>query len=286
MILITGATGKLGQSVIEHLLTKTKASEIIAFVRDQNKIRDLIDRGIGYRIGNYDDTKSIADAMIGIDKVVLISGLDENRFQQHKNIIDAAKLNGVTQIVYTSLAIKDINQSEIKSFMMSHFQTEDYIKDSGLNFTIMRNTLYTDGIQMFAGDKVFETGIFLPAGYGKVPYALRNEMGEAIANVVLQDGHLNKTYMITGNSMYSYDDVAKQLTKLSGNEVNYTNAEEQTFLDAIAHAGLPDFIVSLIVGFSKDIKNSLYEIESDDLKLLLNRQPAALDVALKEIYQL
>src|SRR5690606_1690766 len=132
-------------------------------------------------------------------------------------------------IVYTGVSLKDVNTSAIKILMESHFQTEDYIKDSGLAYTFLRNTLYTDVIPMHVGEKVFETGILLPAGNGKVPYALRREMGEAAAKVLLQNGHENRTYEITGSELYSYTDVAQTLSELSGKSIAYTDVDATAF---------------------------------------------------------
>lgn len=286
MILVTGATGHLGNATLEHLLTKTSANNIVAFVRDPNKAKHLQEKGIEIRTGTFDDAASIDKAMQGIDKVLLISGLDLHRFQQHKNVVDAAKKAGVKHIVYTSVAFKDVATSAIKSLMESHFQTEDYIKESGLPYTLLRNTLYTDGIPHFAGEKVLETGIFLPSENGKVPYALRNEMGEAAANVLMQDGHENKTYNITGNEMYSYDDVARELSSLSGKTVTYTSADPVVFTEQLKQFGVPEFGIFIATGFSEDIKNQQFEIVSNDLENLLGRKPADLKEGLKQIFNL
>lgn len=286
MILVTGSTGKLGAATIQHLLNKTDVSNIKAFARDINKAGHLVEQGIETRIGSFDDIASLDNAMQGIEKVLLVSGLDHNRFQQHKNVVDAAKNAGVKHIIYTSLSINDVSTSALKSLMESHFQTEDYIKESGLKYTILRNTLYADGIPMFVGAKVFETGIYLPTAEGKVPYALRNEMAEAAANVLLQNEHNNKTYEISGNELYSFQDIANVLSELSGKTVQYTNADTTTFPTLLKQWGVPDYGIYIVSGFSADIKDKQFEIVSGDLEKLLGRKPLNLKESLKTIYQL
>lgn len=286
MILVTGATGHLGSATIKHLLKSTEASNIVAFARDENKAKYLKEKGIEVRIGTFDDTSSLDKAMQGIDKVFLISGADQNRLQQHKNVVDAAKKVGVKHIVYTGVSLKDVKTSAIKSFMESHFQTEDYIKESGMANTILRNNLYADGIPFFVGEKVLETGIYLPSANGKVPYALRREMGEAAANVLLQSGHENKTYEIAGNELYSYHDVAKILSELSGKSVTYTDIEASVFTEQLKQIGVPEIGIFIATGFSTDIKNEQYEIVTNDLEKLLGRKPTNLKDSLKEIYKL
>jgi len=286
MILVTGATGQLGTATIEHLLNNISSHKIMAFARDENKAKHLKEKGVRFRLGNFEDTASLDAAMQGIEKVLLISTIDHDRFQQHKNVVDAAKKAGVKHIAYTGVTLKDVNTSAVKFLMDSHFQTEDYIKESGLNYTFLRNSLYAEVIPMYVGEKVFEAGIYLPTGNGKVGYALRREMGEAAANVLLQNGHENKTYQITGSELYSYQDVANKLSLLSDKTVNYTDADAATFPDKLKEHGVPELRILIASGFSADIKNGQYEIVSNDLENLLGRKSATLKESLKEIYNL
>lgn len=286
MILVTGATGHLGTATIGHLLKNTMSNNIVGFARDENKAKHLKEKGVEVRFGNFEDKASLDKAMQGIEKVLLISTIDPHRYQQHQNVVDAAKKAGVKLIAYTGVTLKDVNTSAVKFLMDSHFQTEDYIKASGLYYTFLRNSLYADVIPMHVGEKVFETGIYLPAGNGKVAYALRREMGEAAANLLLQNGHENKTYQITGSKLYSYQDVANELGLLSGKTVHYTDADAATFPNKLKELGVSETGIMIASGFSADIKNKQYEIVSNDLEKLLGRKPASLRDSLKEIYQL
>lgn len=286
MILVTGATGYLGAATTDHLLSRTDAGNIAVLARSAEKAKALADKGVQVRIGDFDDIPSLDQAMQGIEKVLLVSTVDHHRLQQHKNVVDAARRAGVRHIAYTGVSMKDLSTSAIAGLMESHFQTEDYIRNSGLPFTFLRNTLYTDGIPLFAGEQVFETGIYFPAGTGAVPFALRNEMGEAAANVLLGNGHENKTYQITGDTLYSYADVAGELSALSGKTVTYTDAKAADYADKLKQNGVPEFLVSMLGGFAADIKNKQFEIVSSDLESLLGRKPASLKEGLKLIYNL
>ncbi|HEY5371085.1 MAG TPA: SDR family oxidoreductase [Hanamia sp.] len=221
-ILITGATGHLGTAVINQLLKNTDSNHIVALARDESKAKFLREKGVEVRLGTFEDTASLDKALQGIEKVLLISTADPNRFQQHKNVVDAAKKADVKFIVYTSVPLKDLNSAVAKFLLESHFQTEDYIKASGLTYAFLRNNIYVDMVPMYVGEKVFETGIFLPAGDGKLPFALRREMGEGTANLFLQsEQHQNKTYDITNTELYSFEDIAKVLSELSGKTITY-----------------------------------------------------------------
>lgn len=287
MILVTGSTGNLGKAVIDHLLTKVGPAKIVAFARDKVKSASLKEKGIDVRIGDFDDLTSLEKAMEGVDKVVLISTNDHsNLLQQHKNVIDSAKKAKVTHLVYTGTAIKEADNSPLKNMLEAHFQTEDYIKKSNLPYTILRNTMYADTLPLFVGEKVFESGIYLPVGNGKVPFALRREMGEATANVVLQPDHENKTYVLTGSELYTFEEVAQILSELSGKVVNYVTPDTKAFENMLRGAGVPELGISTLLGFITDMRDGRYTILSDNFEMLLGRKPMTLKDSLKEIYSM
>ena len=286
MILVTGATGKLGTAVVQNLLEKTSANRIAAFVRDKSKASALKEKGVDIRVGSYDDTASLDKAMQGIEKVLLIAGTDEdNRIKQHQNVVDAAKKAGVQCIAYTSRTLKDRNTIANK-LMVGHFQTEDYIKASGLNYALFRNVLYMDTLPQFVGERVFDTGINLPTGHGRVPFALRSEMGEAIANALLESGCGNRIYKLTGSESYSFADVAATLFDLSGKKIDYTPAEKSAFEAQMKERGVPETMIERVTGFLTDIKNGQEEEVSPDLENLLGRKPASLKEGLKVLFNL
>lgn len=285
-ILVTGASGILGAAVIETLLKKISAQQINVLSRKEEKLAAMQTKGFNTHRGDYDDIKALEKAMIGVDTVLLISAGDEgDRMQQHRNVVDAAKKAGVSCIAYTSRSLRD-RTTLVNQLMFDHFDTEDYIKESGLKYTIFRNALYMDVIPLFVGKQVFDTGIFQPAGDGKVAFALRQDMGEAMANVLLNEHCANKTYTFTGNASYSFYDVAAVLTELSGKEVKYTPVEIPAFEVMMLGKGLPKVMVNKIIDFNTDIKNNQEAGISNDLENKLGRQPTSLKAGLKTLFGL
>lgn len=284
MILITGATGNLGSSVTAQLIIKGAQEQIVVTSSNVVGVEKLQSKGLQARLANFTDPSSLNEAFKAIYKVLLISTMDQNRYEQHKNVIDAAKAQGVKHIVYTSLAIKDIQTSGVRDLMMSHFQTEEYIKASGLTYTILRNTMYADALTQLLGPNALKQNINLPGGDGKVPYALRREMGEATANLLLQDGHENKTYEITGSHSFSYADVATTLSEFSENTIRYYDIPENDFSAFLQHSGFPDFAIYLYSGTIYDIKMRQYELESNTLETLLGRPTASIEDFIKELF--
>ena len=286
-ILITGATGHLGSAVIKTLLTEISSNQISIITRNEEKKLEFQSNGFNSFIGNYDDINSLENAMNGVDTVLLISAGDQgDRMQEHRNVIDTAKKNGVKNIAYTSRSLRD-RTSLANKLMVEHFETEDYIKASGLQYTFFRNVLYMDAIQQFVGGAVaLERGIFQPAGDGKVAFALRSEMGEAIANVFLKEKFENKIYNFTGDKAYSFYDIATALSELSSKEVKYTNVDAETFSGMMKQRNLPELLIKKILDFVTDIKNNQEADISNELEFYLGRKPTGLKEGLKTLFNL
>lgn len=221
MILVTGATGQLGAQVVAHLARQGPAGSFTTLARDPAKAAILTKQGINVRLGDFDDPPSLRRAFTGVRKLLLVSTMAPNRLQQHRQVIDAARQAGVEHVFYTGLAIRSIETSHVRTLMESHFQTEDYLKASGLDYTLLRNTMYAEALPVIVASGRSGNCIALPGGTGRVPYVLRQELGEATANALLDDGHRNRTYHLVGSQAYGYAEVAAALGRLHGTPVHY-----------------------------------------------------------------
>lgn len=285
MILVTGATGHLGTAVIDFLLKKVPANQIAALVKDEAKAAGLKAKGISVRVGNYHDYNSLVPAFKGIDKVLLISSNDFNDRAGHQiNAVNAAKENGVKHIAYTSISTNNPTDTVIPFLVDSHIATANHIKASGMPYTILNHTLYADVLPMFLGEKVLETGVFMPAGAGKVPYATRMDMAEAAANVMAGTGHENKEYNIAADVAYSFADIAQILSKLANKQVDYIDAPKDIFIDALTKAGVPPEYVGVTAGFAESIKQNELDLPGTELESLLGRKVTPLESYLKQTY--
>lgn len=276
LILVAGGTGHLGGRVVEHLLRRAPRPSFAVLARDRVKAARLVEMGVEVRIGDYDNHAALPDRLGDIDKLLLISTMAMNRAEQQKRVVDAAVTAGVRHIVYTGLAIRDIETSGVRDLMRSHFETEAHIEASGVPFTFLRNTMYAEAIPVIAGAGALENGISLAGGEGRVPYASRDEMGEAAANVLTEHGHEGKTYDLAGPEAYSYADVARVLSAIWQRPVAYRDVSAEAHEAALRAAGLPDFMVYLTSGTLRDIREGQYEVDRRDLATLLGRRPMSL----------
>lgn len=283
-ILVTGATGFMGSVVVQTLLKKIPSSHIHVLSRQEEKMAAMKALGIHTFTGSYEDVHSLERAMIGVDTVLLISGGDKgDRLQEHKNVIDTAKKAGVQNIAYTSRALRD-RSSLHNTLMKDHFDTEDYIRQSGLQYIVFQNALYMEFLQFILNSDQLGQGIRLPVGDGRVSFTLRAEQAEAMAQVLLNDDFNNQTYTFTNTETYSFFDVAAALSTLSGKDINYFPVELQVFEEMMKQKQLPEPLIKKMSGFLCDISNSQEAVISSDLESKLGRKPALLKEGLKIVF--
>jgi len=284
MIAITGATGHLGRATIEALLPTTAPEQLIALVRDPQKAADLSTQGVQVRQGDYNDPASLRAAFQGADTVFLISGDDlEHRLAQHKNVIDAAKAVGATRVVYTSV----VNPSLDSHFgaSPSHFETEAYLRESGLAYTLLRNTLYLDIVPMLIGEGTLKSGqLYAAAGDGRVTYALRQDLAEAAAHVLTAPGHDNQTYDLAPAPAYSFQDIATTLSDVTGQPVQYVPISANALAAGMREHQVPEPVVTMMVGLSQAMAANEFDTPNPTLERLLGRKPTDLKTYLAGVY--
>ena len=140
--------------------------------------------------------------------------------------------------------------------------------------------------QFIGGNMALERGIFQPADDGEVAFALRNEMGEAMAKVLLNDDFNNKIYNFTGDKTYSFYDIAAALSELSGKVVKYTAIDENAYSEMMKQRNVPAFLIQKIIDFITDIKHNQEADIYPDLENILGRKPTNLKDGLKILFDL
>jgi NAD(P)H dehydrogenase (quinone) len=278
-IAITGASGKLGRATLQFLLDrKVSPATLVPVVRDPAKLADLSSQGCQVRQGEYTDVASLEAAFRGVDKLLFIStsALGEERMLHHGNVVAAAVRARVGQIIYTSV----VGPSLTAKFAASpgHFNTEKLIRDSGIPYTFFRNNLYMDLVPVLYGSAA-ETGVLSHfAGQGRIGFIARQDIAEALANVLTGGDHANRIYPITvPGPAYSYPEIAAAIGKAAGKSVRYQNVSVEEFRRNLEAAGLPPPVVGMSVALGEATLAGEFDHSSPDLETLLRRPPVTLD---------
>ena len=281
MIAITGATGQLGQHVIETLLKTVPASQIVAIVRNPAKATALSQQGITVRQADYSDEAAFTTALQGIDKLLLISSSEVGqRAPQHRNVINAAKAAHVKFIAYTSLLHADRSPLGLAD---EHVATEKMLAESGIAYALLRNGWYTENY-LASAPAALEHGVFIgAAGEGKIASATRADYAAAAARVISEDGHAGKIYELAGDAGWTLSQLAAELAKQSGKNVVYQNLSQADFAAALKSVGLPEGLADMLadsdVGASK---GGLFD-DTHTLSKLIGRPTTSLADSVKSI---
>lgn len=279
MIAITGASGQLGQLVIEDLLKTVASEQVVAIVRNPAKVSELAERGVQVRAASYEDKAALVQALTGVEKLLLISSSEVGqRAVQHRNVIEAAKEAGVKLIAYTSVLHAD---SSPLGLAEEHIATEQQLQQSGVPFVLLRNGWYTENY-LASVPPALQHGVFIGStGEGKISSASRADYAAAAAKVMTLDNQAGKVYELAGDNGWTLTELTAEITKQSGKTVVYQNLPEADFKAALLGAGLPEGLAAMLansdVGASK---GGLFD-DSRQLSQLIGRPTTTLADSLR-----
>ncbi len=285
MIVITGATGHLGQLVLEEFVNAgVPAGQIVAAVRSPEKAGHLKAQGFEVRQADYTKPETLRSAFQGAERVLLISSneVGNDRVGQHKAVIDAAKAAGVKLLAYTSI----VNADWAKNLLAAdHQTTEAYLRESGVPYTMLRNGWYFEN-HTAALQPALEHGAILGAAKdGRFAAAARRDYAAAAAAVLAGQGHENKVYELAGEAPYTLDELAAEVSRQAGKPVMYRDLSEEEYAAALAGFGLPEAAAQAIASADVGAIRGELTTDSQDLRRLLGRPAVTMQEAVRSALQ-
>lgn len=270
-LFVTGATGQLGQLVIDALLRSVPAGRVVAGVRnpDSEAAAVLRGKGVALRIADYARPDTLTSAFAGIDRVLLISGSEiGQRKAQHRAVIAAAKQAGVQFIAYTSILRVDTSPLFLAD---EHRDTEAALAESGVPHALLRNGWYSE-VYTWRAPLALAQGVLVgAAGDGRISSAARADYAEAAVAVLLGEGHAGRTYELAGDTAFTMAELAAVLSDASGKAIRYQNMSPAEFEAAAVEAGVPDALAAILSDTDAGVaKGALYD-EGGSLATLIGR---------------
>ena len=267
-LLVSGAGGNLGRLAVEELIARG-ATKIIAGTRDPATLSDFAAKGVEVRRIDFDDA-DLAQALAGVDRMLLVSTSTPNRLAQQRHAVDAARLAGVKHIVYTSAP--NPRPDPEASSISDHYWTEQAIAASGLDFTLLRNHIYADFIP-FGVPGVEASGQLFDAADGKGrSYVTRADTARTAAGALL-DAAGKQIHDVTGPAALTQDEIAALLSKVYGKTVTRVGISTDELRDRLQTAGLPPFMTDLLVAFEIDAANGHHAVVTDAVERFSGRKP-------------
>jgi NAD(P)H dehydrogenase (quinone) len=269
MIVVTGATGKLGQLVVAALLKRVSADKVVAAVRNPTKAAGLAAKGVQIRQADYSNPDSLSTAFVGAEKVLLISSNEVGqRLKQHRAVVEAAKAAKVKLIAYTS--VLRANSSGL-GLAAEHKSTENAIAASGIPYAFLRNGWYIENYTENLGPALAQASLVGCAGKGRIAAASRADLAAATAVVLTQEQSQNSVYELGGDQRFTMTDLAQTVSDWAGRPIGYRDLSYADYKQLLLSVGVPPDFAELLADSDVGISRGELDCESGDLHRLLGR---------------
>jgi len=268
---VMGATGHLGRKVMQALLDGgAQPEDLIASVRTPAKAGDLAERGITVRRADYEDGQTMQKAFRGSEVLLLIptTAAVEPRILQHARALDAAAAAGVKRVVFSSVtsAVPD------SRFLISPFllYAESKLRLSGMDWTILRNGMYLDPVAEWMPELVEMGTLPYPVKHGRIAYISRDDLARATAGALLNSGHSEKIYALTGPYALSMPELAAAISRATGHEVRFEGATEAEYAEACRTGAeaLPEHFIQVLTSIYRAVDNHEFGTATDHVERL------------------
>lgn len=276
-LLVTGASGHLGQRVITHLLDalKVPADRIIATTRKPEGLAAVAARGVTVRQADFEDVASLATAFAGAQRLLLIStdALDQpgHRLAQHRSAIEAATKAGVKHVVYTSMP-----QPEGSPLLIApdHEGTEKALAASPMSWTVLRNCWYMENLFMSLPAALASGQWYSAAGDGKVAYIARDDLARAAATALAAADTGKTTFTLTGGEAFSAEEVAKNVAAAVGLPLTVVHVPLEGLIHGmVAATGMPRDLAAIFASFDTNTKAGRVAAVTGDYRKLTGVAP-------------
>ena len=278
MIIVTGATGQLGHTIVEQLIARVPANQVGVSVRDPKKAADLEALGVRVRQGDFENPESLREAFEGAKQVLIVSSnaaaSGGDPLAQHRSAIKAAQASGAGRIVYTS----QIAASHSSAFppARDHAATEDMLRESGVAWTALRHGFYAASGIMLMGDALTSRLIEAPAD-GKVAWTAHADLAESAAIILATEGmYEGPTPPLTGGQALDLADLAATASELLGSPVRRQILTDEELRAKMAARDLPDRAVIMTLGLYIASRNGEFAPVDPTLERLLGRPPVSM----------
>jgi uncharacterized protein YbjT (DUF2867 family) len=283
MFLVTGATGRLGSQIVEHLLQRVPADQVGVSVRDPARAAHLADRGVRVRRGDFADPASLAEAFEGAAQVLVVStdATGGHAVAQHTAAIDAARAAGAERVLYTShqgAAVDSLFEP-----MPDHAATEAHAQRAGVPFTALRNGFYASTVPLLLG-QALQTGELVAPADGPVSWTAHADLAEAAAVVLAGAGRFDgATPPLTGPAALDLADVAALLTELTGRTVRRVVVGDEEWTAGLIGHGVPEARAQLLLGMFHASRRGEFATTGPVLAELLGRPATSLRTVLEAV---
>tara|TARA_B110000014_G_scaffold87957_1_gene60514 strand:+ start:1223 stop:2080 length:858 start_codon:yes stop_codon:yes gene_type:complete len=278
MILLTGATGKTGSATAKAL--NEKGITFRALIRNEEKRGDIESLGGEVVIGSIENKEAVDQSMVDVETALILLPNSENQLSLEKQLVDSAKQAGAKRVVKMSSI--EATPDATSPIPKLHLESEEYIKQSGLNWTMIKPNFYMQNLLASAGTIKDQGKIFLPMGEGKTGMIDTTDVGKVLAKVLSEDGHESMNHEITGPEILSFYEVAEIFSKGLDKQVDYVDVPLAAYKETLGQFLTNQWHLDAVIDLFKGIADGGIEEKTDTYSELMGESPKSLSEFISE----
>lgn len=277
MILLTGASGQLGQLVLHHLVKtlSIQPSLIVAASRDTTKLKAWEKQGVQLRTLNFENAETFKSALSGVERALLIStdALDRpgRRLAQHQAAIAAMEAAGVKHVVYTSMP-----QPEGSPLLLApdHEKTEQVLANSRIpGWTVLRNHWYFENLALYL-PSAFKAGAWYSADEGEASADIsRSDLALAAATVLAGNISSKQIFTLSGSQALTRAEVLEQINRVLGKKIELVPVSLAAWVMGAVADGLPEPLAEVYASFETNTAAGRVSTVTNDFKAITGVEP-------------
>lgn len=271
MILLTGATGATGSATAKLLIENNVPFRVL--VRNEEKAQWMKDAGAEVIVGDMADRDSVAKALAGVEKALLICVNEEEQLDQEKQFVDCAVEAGLKHIV--KLSSIEAVAGETAPIPYAHWESEEYIRASGLAWTMIKPNFFMENLYANAATIKDEDAFYLPMGDGKVAMGNVPDAAAVMYETLTGTGHEGQSYEITGPEVLSFHEIADQFSEVLGRPIKYINQSSEDYRAVLAAWGINPWRVNAVAVLFEEVCKGGLDRTTDTIEQLLGRKPTS-----------
>jgi uncharacterized protein YbjT (DUF2867 family) len=242
MLLVTGGTGRVGGKLVESLLRSGNPVRVL--VRNPRTAANLQALGASVCVGDLNHLDRLDAAVQGCDRVFSIPPNTLNQSEQEIQLFQAAKRASVRHVVKLS-SVKSDPKSPCQ-FFRQHAIAEEYLKQSGIEFTILQSNSFMQNFLWFTHEMRTKGTLSLPMKDAKTaPIDVRDVVNVA-SEVLTGEGHQGKTYNVTGSERLSLQEIAAKFSAIANQKITYIDVSSLDFKLTLLQFGVSEWFADAI----------------------------------------
>jgi NAD(P)H dehydrogenase (quinone) len=260
-VAVSGAAGHLGGLVAELLIERIGPDKVIAISRRPESLKSSLGTsGVEVRRADFDDPDSLPGAFEGAERAFIISTnpieggqISIRRFVQHKNAITGARAAGVRHVVFPSMPRVDSNHPS-GPHAQEYAQTEQFLRDSDVDWTFLQNAPYAEGQVMRAALAVSNGELTSNAGSGRNAPVTHLDCADVAAAILAGEGHEGRCYVVTGPRLFSQAELADLIADVCDRPVRLREVQDSEHAAELARQGLPEPYPQVLTNHLKAVR--------------------------------